>query len=105
MEDARILKVWTAHLGRDLAGFIQFQFLSPLGYPQSKWAVDVGWYFAPEKRNAWRALQMWRTAEDALRALGVEIVRAHDNQKRPLPALFKRLGFEPVSTMYQRELG
>lgn len=105
MNEAGVLRVWCAYLGRRLIGFIQFHFMNPLGSPHNKWAIDVGWYLTPEKRTGWRALQMWRTAEVALRALGIEIVRAHDNTKRPLPALFKRLGYVPVSIQYQKDLG
>ena len=99
-----LLKVWTARINGDIRGFIAWNFIYPLGYPASLWAVDGGWYFDPKRRNAWKALRMWQSSEIALRAMGVEIMRAHDNIKRPLGPFFKRLGFHPVAVNYLKEL-
>lgn len=102
-EKAGSYRIWTARQDQ-LVGFIQWQIIPPLGYRNRLWAFDCGHYVDPRSCDIWVWLAMWRSAEEALRALGVSVVRGHDNHKRPLKAAFRRLGYGPVSTYYQRVL-
>lgn len=102
MEKAGHWKLWTGRQDDRLVGFIQWQILPPLGYRGMLWAFDCGHYIDPEIRDIFVALRMWREAEPALKALGVSMIRGHDNHRHPLGPFFKRLGYESVSTAYQK---
>lgn len=104
LEKSGHFKVWSAHNDGLLVGFIQFQIFDPLGYTGVTFACDCGWYLDPECKSPWIAGRMWREAESALKDLGVRVLRAHDNEKRPLTAFFRRLGYAPVATQYQKAL-
>lgn len=104
MERAGAYRLWIARRNDRMVGFIQWQIICPLGYRNTKWAIDAGWYFEAAERDIFAALGMWRGAVDALKTEGVGVVRGHDNHKRPLGVFFKRLGMAAISTVYQKGL-
>ena len=105
MEKAGGWRIWTARRDGELIGFIQWCFFSPLGFTGVAFAADQGWYFSPDERNGpWQALTMWREAETALRALGVEIMQSHENTLLPLKSFFRRLGMTPIAVVHQKDI-
>jgi hypothetical protein len=97
-------RMWAAHKDGLLIGFIEFH-LGPTFHNRSMlYAQDGGHFLSPEFRDVFTFLKMWRTAEEALEELGVEAILGHDNVMRPVPAVFKRLGYEPVGTVYLKVL-
>lgn len=104
LEKAGHYRTWVARKEGLMIGFIQWMFHKPFAYRGQLWALDCGHYIDCEHRDVHTAIAMWRGAEAALRAIGVTAIRAHDNEKRPLDPFFKRLGYEKVSSMYQRML-
>lgn len=97
-------RMWAAHQDGLLIGFIEFH-LGPTFHNRSMlYAQDGGHFLAPEFRDVFTFLKMWRTAEEALRELGVQVILAHDNDVRPVAPVFKRLCYQPVGTVYLKVL-
>jgi hypothetical protein len=69
-------------------------------------AFDAGHYLAPAFRDMQARLgfRMWRTAEIALRKMGVRFVMSHDNISRPLMPFFVGLGYAPLGGLYLKAL-
>jgi hypothetical protein len=87
-----------------MIGFIQWMFMRPFAYRGQLWAMDRGHYTDSLYRDIAGAIDMWRSAEVALREMGVDRVMGHDNVKRPLDPFFKRLGYEKMGSMFQKRL-
>lgn len=105
LEGAGIFRVWTARRRGRVIGFILFHIHPHLNYRHTLFAFDGGHYLDTTYRdNGWLGIKMWRSAIAALRDLGVRVVMAHDNSQRPLGPFFRRLGFEPRSTIYWKVL-
>ncbi len=103
-EEAGVFRVWTARDGGALAGFIQWQIFAPYGYKNTLFAWDCGHYLDDGYRSPWLWIKMWKTSEAALKVLGVKLIRGHDNSRQPMAAAFKRMGYTPIATIYQRAL-
>lgn len=98
-------RVWVARVNGALAGMIGFQLCPHLNYKTTLFAIDSGHYLSPAYRGKeWIGVKMWGAACEALKELGVKIVIAHDNVVHPLDPFFKRLGFEPRSTLFWKAL-
>jgi hypothetical protein len=97
-------RLWTARDGDTLAGFIQWQIFRPYGYRDVLFAWDCGHYLDAKYRSPWLWIKMWTTAGAALKELGVALARGHDNAAQPMPSAFKRLGYMPIGTLYERRL-
>ncbi len=104
MERAGSYRLWVGRESGEMVGFIQWQVVPPLGYRDTLWAFDCGHWLEPVENAIWTWVSMWRSAEAALRKRGVRVMRGHDNTKRPMAVAFKRLGFTPVATSYQKVL-
>ena len=97
-------RMWGAHKDGLLIGFIEFH-LGPTFHNKTMlYAQDGGYFLAPEFRDTFVFLKMWRSAEEALKDLGVSCVLAHDNVVRPVAAIFRRLKYDPVGTVYFKVL-
>lgn len=103
LEEAGMFKIWGARRDGLLVGFIEFSIIAPLHHRKTLYAFDGGHFVHPEFRSPFLWLAMWRSALAALRDIGVQMVVAHDNPRRPLDIAFERLGFTPGGRMYQRE--
>jgi hypothetical protein len=104
LEEAGHYRTWVARNDGLMIGFIQWMFMRPFAYRGQLWAMDRGHYIDCLFRDTATAIDMWRSAEVALREMGVDRVMGHDNVKRPLDTLFKRLGYEKMGSMFQRRL-
>ena len=98
-------RMWGAHNSDGLLmGLIEFH-LGPTFHNKTMlYAQDGGYYLSPEFRDPFVFLKMWRTAEEALRDLGVQVIFAHDNVARPVDPIFKRLGYDLVGKAYLKVL-
>jgi hypothetical protein len=97
-------RMWAAHKEGLLIGFIEFHLGPTFHNKIMLYAQDGGYYLTPEFRDVFVYLKMWRTAENALRDLGVQVILAHDNVVRPVAPIFKRLGYDPVGVAYLKIL-
>ena len=107
-EEQGVLRLWaTRDEEKKLVGFVMFHVMPHLASRKTLFALDAGHYLSPSSRDLseWVGVSMWRQALEALKALGVVVVMAHDNYARPLGPFFKRIGFEPRSTIYWKILG
>ncbi len=106
LEEAGAFKCWCARDGEVLVGFITFQISYHLQFRQTLFALDAGHFIdaALCENPAWVYMAMWRSVEQPLRELGVRVIMAHDNQLQPMPAFFKRLGFEARAMNYSKVL-
>lgn len=98
-------RIWAVHKKEGLLiGFIEF-YLGPTFHNKTMlYAENGGHYCHPEYRTGWLWIRMWRTAETALRGLGVDVISAHDNPVRPLNVFFKRLGYVEAGMNYGKVL-
>lgn len=95
-----VFKIWAGRRDGLLVGFIEWH-VSPTFHNRSTlYAIDGGHYCHPEFCDSWSYLHMWREAERALRDMGVGAFMAHDNEARPMPAFFRRLGYQPQGRLY-----
>jgi hypothetical protein len=97
-------RMWGVHKSGLLIGFIEWHLGTTFHNNTMLYAEDGGHYLAPEFRNVFVYLGMWRSAEEALKELGVGAILAHENVVRPEKPVFKRLGYEPVGTVYLKVL-
>lgn len=106
LERVGYFRVWVARTEAGLLiGFIGWTITPHLAYRTTLFAHDAGHYLTPAYRDkGWIGVKMWATSLAALKKLGVKVVDAHDNALRPLTPLFKRLGFEVMSTRFWKIL-
>jgi hypothetical protein len=99
-------KIWVARVDGTLAGFISFFIQPHHNYRKNIMGLDAGHFLSPAYRDSPGRLgmRMWRTAEIALRELGVSTIIAHDNTARPLVAFFLGMGYKPRSVIYWKSL-
>jgi hypothetical protein len=99
-------RLWTARVDGLLAGGIMWWIAPHPNFANSgKRAMDGGHYLAPQFRGKGLiGLRMWRAVIPELKAMGVTFINAHENSEMPLPAFFRRLGFEPFAVHYGMEI-
>jgi hypothetical protein len=96
-----LFRVWTCRVDGTLAGFITFLVQPHFLHKSVLSAVDHGHYLSPAFRgNGMVGMRMWRSAERALKELGVKMCFLHDNALRPLSPFFLALGARPFSSMW-----
>jgi hypothetical protein len=100
-EERGVYKIWSCRRDGLLIGFIEFHISPTFHHRSTLFGIDGGHYTHPSFCTAWQHLRMWRSGIEALKALGVKVVLAHDGL-RPMDAFFKRLGFQPAGQMYAR---
>lgn len=107
LEEAGVLAVLTA---RDrhgvLVGYIVHIVFRNLHYRTLLQAHDDAHYLAPEYRRGLAACRMFRAAEKMLQGHGVRAVTYHTKLRagNDRGAVFKRLGYEPVETLYRKAI-
>jgi quercetin dioxygenase-like cupin family protein len=107
LEEAGVLAVLTARDRRGtLAGYIVHVVFGNLHYRTLVQAHDDAHYLAPEYRRGMAACRMFRAAEEMLQARGVRAVTYHTKLRagNDRGAVFKRLGYEPVETLYRKAI-
>lgn len=92
--------------GGQLAGYVVHIVAPALHYRSFLQAHDDAHYLAPEYRRGLAAVRMLKAAEDMLRAAGVKAVTYHTKLRagNDRGAVFKRLGYEPVETLYRKAI-
>jgi len=104
LEAGGCYRLWAARVDGTLAGFISFFLMPHHNYRSLLMAQDGGSYIAPQFRGKGMVgFRMWRSAEPALRKLGVRYIMAHDGQ-RPLLPFMLALGYEPRGTLFWKIL-
>lgn len=103
-EAAGYFRVWVARSDGLMIGFIQWMLHRPFAYKGQLWAMDRGYYLDCLSRDTGTAIAMWRTAEAALREMGISVILGHDNVNRPLDPFFKRIGYQKMGSMYLKRL-
>jgi hypothetical protein len=105
MEASGLYRLWAVRVEGTLAGFISFFVMPHHNYRGVLMAMDAGHYLATCYRDTpgRLGLRMWKTAEVALRELGVRYIMAHDGQRSLLPFLL-HLGYHPRATLYWKWL-
>jgi hypothetical protein len=105
LEQAGALSVVTCRVDGALAGYF-ISFIRPhLHYRGNLCAyVDV-YYVKPGYRVGYVAMRLFRTAEQVLRARGVEKVFAGTKVYKDMGRLFKRLGWVETETLYTKWIG
>lgn len=109
-ERAGILRLWTARADGVLIGFGFVQVTHALLHAGTSHAYAGPLWLAPEWRDGLRGLRFLRSVVEACRALGVSVVRSTTNdlydvgadRRSRVAALFARLGFQQVETVYQK---
>lgn len=107
LEEAGVLAVLTARdRGGRLVGYIVHVVFASLHYRSLLQAHDDAHYLSPEWRRGMAACRMFRAAEDMLRRRGVEAVTYHTKLRaaNDRGAVFKRLGYTAVETLYRKAL-
>jgi len=105
LETEGAYRIWACYVDSTLAGYIAFQISPHHNYKGLLLAMDMGHYLSPPYRNTPGriGLKMWKSAEVALRKLGVYYIMAHGGQRSLLP-FFLHLGYNPMATLYMKVL-
>jgi len=105
LEKAGRYRIWACRADGTLAGFIAWHVTPHLNHRTTLCAFTDVHYLAPAFRDnrqlGWR---MWRTAEPALKKLGVKAVFPHDDHAKHLLPFFLALGYAPAMTVYMKVL-
>ena len=103
MEFAGALHITTA---RDERGFIVGYAVFLVGENAHYKGLTVAdgdiFYLHPSYRQGLAGLSMLRAAEDLLREVGVNMIVNKDKMHAPLGIVFKRMGYEPIETVYAK---
>lgn len=109
LEAAGVYRLWTARDGKTLAGYIGW-FLQPhIHHKSTVLAFDDLYILSAPYRRGWAGIRMFTTCLDALKELGVTRVIMHSKihyqaDRGGLEPLFRRLGFDPIDTLWSRSL-
>jgi hypothetical protein len=105
MEGRGEYRIWACYVEGTLAGYISFLVRPHHNYRGIVAAMDMGHYLSPPYRDTPGrvGLKMWKSAEIALRELGVKYIMVHDGRRSLLPFLL-HLGYNPMATLYLKML-
>lgn len=106
LEDAGILKCFTARLDRKLVGYGVFMVKHNLHYSTSKQAVQDILFVLPEYRKGRIGFNLIKYCDEQLAQLGAEVVYHHVKAKESLDfsPLLEHLGYELIDKIYGRRL-
>lgn len=106
LEQAGLLHIQTVRVNGSLEGYAGFILARQPQLGGMVTANLLGLYLDPgvRKLDPWIALKLLRSAENALLARGVSGVVFGSPHSRPCDALYRRLGAEPIETMYYKKL-
>lgn len=104
LAQAGMLAVVTARDEGKLVGYY-FGIVQPhLHYASSLTAFTDIYWLMPEHRRGWAGYRLLKTAIGFLRSIGVQRMFIVEKLAHPHAAVFKRLGFKPVETVYGQML-
>lgn len=105
LEQADVLRVFTARAGGALVGYACF-FVSCNGhYSDSLQALQDILYVDPGWRCSTIGLRLIRACDEALRVEGVQLVLQHVKEAHPaLAVILERMGYERIDVIYGRRL-
>lgn len=109
LEDAGVLRVWTARDGKTLVGYMAWFIQPHIHYRSTLTATEDLFLLDPEYRRGLQGCRMFTTCFDALRDLGVKRVMVHSKvhfeaDRGGLGVLFRRMGFEHTDNVWSMML-
>lgn len=105
IEQADMLRIFTARLGRTLIGYAVFLISPNAHYRYSIQAKQDVIYIAPEHRGRLAGYRLIKFADEMLRAEGAQVVYQHVKLSHPaLGRILERIGYAPIETIYARRL-
>lgn len=91
--------------GRPLIGYAAFWINRSTQRKESLEADQDAIYLRPECRAGWLGAELIRTADNALRAMGVAVVYHHVRTGiRDFGPVLRRIGYQPIETLFARNL-
>lgn len=91
--------------GRPLIGYSAFWISHSIQRKDSLEAAQEGIYLRPDCRAGWLGAELIGESDKALRAMGVAVVYQHVRTgRRDFGPVLHRLGYEPIETIYARNL-
>jgi GNAT superfamily N-acetyltransferase len=91
--------------GKPLIGYAAYWLTTSTQRRESLEAAQDGVYLRPDCRNGWLGYELMSEADKALRDAGIQIVYQHvRTNARDFGPVLRRLGYEPIETVYARRL-
>ena len=103
LEDAGMLRFFTARKDGELVGYIVAIISSPLTTKGSLLAVLDSVYVAKPHRGR-TGLRLFNFVEECMKQDGVYRIMASSSAKNPIGAFLERMGYYEVETKYERAL-
>lgn len=104
LESQGALHVTVARCDGEVAGYVTAVVRPHLHYRYSLTAYFDLYYQAKTFRGGWRACAMFRAAETALRARGVQRMVTGTKKSKDMSLIFKRLGWAEIEATFAKVL-
>lgn len=103
LDERGLLRAYTARDGARLIGYAVFVLATNPHYRSLVMASHAALFMAPEHRGH-IVLRFLRWCDGQLRADGASIVTQHDPANSPRAAIWRRMGYRPLETVWARDL-
>lgn len=102
-DEAGLIRVFAARENKALVGYAVYFVRQDIHYKSVKLAQQDLLFVAPERRGRF-GIRFIRWCEEQLKGEGVRLVMCHAKVHNDFGAVFERMGYKPVDTIYYRRL-
>lgn len=99
-----LIRIFTARINGQLVGYAAFIVSKHQHYTDSLQAQQDAIYLSPAARKGPAGIAFMVWCDKALADEGVEIIYQGSSHKRDIGPVLKRLGYEPIETLYARRV-
>lgn len=105
LDEAGILKLYTARQDGDLVGYFAVTVNTSLHYQDHKFATNDVIFIHPDYRNGSAGYKLIKYAEDQLFQMGVSLMIMNTKIHQPFDKLLERMGFKQIERIYSKYIG
>lgn len=103
LDDAGLIRVFTARAGGRLVGYSIFLIDRHLHYGRQVWGMQDVLYMDREHRGV-AAVRFMEWTEERLRAMGVQVIGRHVTTRMEYGRTLKRMGYEPREVLWTKQV-
>lgn len=104
LEDAGILKIFTAREDQRLVGYFVVLVKTHLHYKDNLFAYNDVLFLDAEYRKGFTGSKLMKFAEACLKEDGVEVMVVNTKRHKPFDVLLKWLGYSHIENLYSKVL-